>query len=293
VPTPVGDPRLMSQARDAVIVYEGLPLMDGGAHELGRRDPLVVWRRLEAFLRDCTVVDGSSATVSLQEMGWLPTRESRRVRAGLSETFGRPRRSAVGLGPGRLRESQWPSDPARVEETLRRLSRVERLPDVYRTPALALAFEARFRLLDPGNGAPFPHQGGRFYGDQDLDGRGLMALGDSRLFARLSRLPTCNLVLSLPFRDVTDDLLDYVAELQRRLPFELSPDHWTRWWLNEERTAYVPTDLAGLIGDRPGDADAKERGPAGAPPGGPVRGGRTKRGRGRREARKQENSDGR
>jgi hypothetical protein len=255
--TPVVDPRLVSEARDALIVYEGLPLPDGGAHELGRRDPVAVWRRLAAFLETFAVVDESAATVSLQEMGWHSTRASRRVRAELTAVFGRPRRSAVGWGDGRLRDSHWAADPQRVEETLRRLSRVERLPDVYRTPALVLAYEARFRLCDPATGTPFPHQGGRFYGGQDLDGRGLVGLGESRLFTRLSRRPTCNLVLSFPFRDVTDRLLEYVAELQRGLPFELSADHWTRWWLDEGRTAYVPIELEGLVDEREG---VEERG---------------------------------
>jgi len=240
----------MSQARDALIVYEGLPLADGGAHELGKRDPVAVWRRLAVFLEMFTIVDESAATVSLQEMGWRSTSATRRVRAALSADFGPSRRSAVGWGDGRLRDYHWTADPERVEETLRRLLRVERLPDVYRTPALALAYEARFRLCDLATGGPFPHQGGRFYGGQDLDGRGLVGLGESRLFTRLSRRPTCNLVLSFPFRDVTDELLEYVAEVQRRLPFELSAEHWTRWWLDEERTAYVPTDLQGVIGRR-------------------------------------------
>jgi len=262
LPYPRGDPELMPQALDGLIVYEGLPLMDGGAHELGRSDPVKVWRRLAVFIEECTSVVDSSATVALQEMGWTSTAASRAVRARLSQRFGRPHRAGSGWGPGRLRDYFWGADPDRVEQTLVWLKGLDRLPDVYRSPAVFLGFEAQFRLLDlaadvpPAGREPLAGQGGESYGLQDLDGRGLMALGESRLYARLSEQPTCNLVLSLPFTDVSDELRAYVVELQRRLPFSLSPDHWTRWRLDEARAGYRSSGVRVLPA---GGADAGRR----------------------------------
>lgn len=241
LPFPHGDPELMSRALGGLIVYEGLPLADGGAHELGRRDPVLVWRGLATFLDECADIQGSAATVSLQEMGWTSPTGSRGVRRRISERLGRPHRSGSGLGPGRLRDYFWGADPELVEETLRWLGRLERLPEVYHSPAVFLGYEAWFRLLDPVSRTPFPNQGGRCYGEQDIDGHGLVALGESRLFARLSERPSCSLVLSLPFPEVDDALRGYVAGLQRRLPFPFSSDHWTRWRLDDARSLYRPS----------------------------------------------------
>ncbi|GEM_PF-754511 len=244
LPYPLGDPEMMPGALEALIVYEGLPVADGGAHELGRRDPVSVWRRLDGFLKDCAAVDEHSATVSLQEsVTWLSSRESRAVRRELSARFGRPHRAGAGWGAGHVRDHFWGADPDDVEATLLWLTGLPHLPDVCGSPAVFLGYEARFRLVDLESGRPLPDQGGRFYGEQDLDGHGLVALGESRLFARLSERPSCNLVLSLPFLDVDDEARRFVAGLQCRLPFALSADDFTLWRRNDARTGYTGTPV--------------------------------------------------
>ncbi|MBM3146554.1 MAG: hypothetical protein FJ000_01520, partial [Actinobacteria bacterium] len=261
LPYPLGDPQLMPRSLEALIVYEGLPVADGGAHELGRRDPVSVWRRLDTFLRDCAAVDEHSATVSLQEsVTWLSSRESRAVRRELSARFGRPHRAGAGWGAGHVRDHFWGADPDDVEATLLWLSGLPRLPDVCGSPAVFLGYEARFRLVDLESGRPLPHQGGRFYGEQDLDGLGLLALGESRLFARLSERPSCNLVLSLPFPGADDEARGYVAELQRRLPFALSVDDFTQWRRNDARTGYTATPVQ-VLGSSPEKRQPARRAP--------------------------------
>lgn len=250
LPFPCGDPELMPRARDALVVYEGLPVAEGGAHELGRRDPLVVWRQLQIFLRECAVIDCETATVSLQEsLIWFSSRESRAARAELSRRLGHGHRTGAGWGSGRVRDHFWGVDPEQVEATLAWLKELPDLPPVYGSPAVFLGYEARFRLVDLESGRPLPYQGGRFCGNQDFDGLGLMALGESRLFARLCERPSCNLVLSLPYRRVDDELRRYAAELQRRLPFRLSADDWTLWQLDAERSGYRATDVDVLPGE--------------------------------------------
>lgn len=265
LPYPLGDPDVMPRAVEALIVYEGLPVFDGGAHELGRRDAVAVWRRLDGFLKDCAAVDEHSATVSLQEsVTWLSSRESRAVRRELSARFGRPHRAGAGWGAGHVRDHFWGADPDDVEATLLWLTGLPRLPDVCGSPAVFLGYEARFRLVDLGSGRPLPNQGGRFYGEQDLDGHGLVALGESRLFARLSERPSCNLVLSLPFLAVDDEARGYVAEVQRRLPFALSIDHFTLWRRNDAKTGYTATPVQ-VLASSPEKRRPAPRAPGGRP----------------------------
>jgi hypothetical protein len=96
--------------------------------------------------------------------------------------------------------------------------------------------EATFKLRDPRSDELLSFQGREYYGDQEYGFR--MPLGLSRLYSRLSEPSTWSLFLSLPFTEVSEDLLHYVATLQKYLPFKFSPKHWTRWQLNAKGTRY-------------------------------------------------------
>ncbi len=239
------------ELRRAVITYEGLPLSSGGAHSLGRLDPMTVWIRLGAFMDACAtgvrmtarieLFDQSSAGERLAaSLGLVQRSVHRQVKSSATSSFGKPRRGiaveAVEPGEG-LRGVYWMLQESDVIPAIEWMKSQPSQPDTFIGPALVVSVEGPFRLRHPRSGDELPHQDPAAYGDFDFTGWGHL-LGQSGLRARLGSYSTCSIVLSLPFEEATPELLGYVQVLQGYLPFKLSSKHWTRWQLNKGGNGY-------------------------------------------------------
>jgi hypothetical protein len=108
-------------------------------------------------------------------------------------------------------------------------------------PALLSAdFQFRFKAL--GEDRELPCQDSRWYLGQAYDGYGGV-LGESCGKLSLSSRSTLSVVFFLPFEEPNPELWDYVAFLQRWLPFSFSAKHWKHWKLTKKGTAYVGTRI--------------------------------------------------
>jgi hypothetical protein len=229
---------------NALIAYDGLPVAAGGGHGLGRKDRSVIWEQIREFLQTCTTCrEPQRVRLLLSEGTKLDAGFFDRANRAATDRFGRPQRrlAIVGAG-GEVYERAWEVDPHEIDGALALMQRVEPIPEHLRSGVLVLAVEASFRLREPHAGEPFPGQDPALYGHQEAAWN--LPLGLSRIYLRLSGRSTCALFLSLPFPAVSPALREYVTELEARLPFRLSPKHWSRWQLNAKSTRYYKRRVA-------------------------------------------------
>ena len=248
----------MPSARQALIIYDGLPKSAGGAHRLKKQDPLTAWESFSPFFRDCCTDAAQNCAIELYHAG-APSgglvktmaslfgidrpavdRQIDTVRDAATALFGHPRHKRIFSGAPSLHLNSWQLSHGQLTSAMEWITRQDPTPDIYGASGLVLSIESRFRLRDPRTGEALPFQGACCYGNQDLDGYGVVALGESRMLLRLATKPTCSVVLSLPFEDISTELSEYVHQIQMRLPFGMSSKHWTRWQLNRSRTGYYP-----------------------------------------------------
>ena len=198
----------------------------------------MVWNEIREFLETCTTCrEPQRVRLLLSEGTHLDADFFARAQRAATDCFGRPKRRLAIVGAdGEVFERAWEVDPEEIDGALALMHGVEPIPEHLRSGALVLAVEASFRLRDPDSGEPFPGQDPALYGHQEVDWN--LPLGLSRIYLRLSGRSTCALFLSLPFPSVSRELREYVAELEARLPFRLSPKHWSRWQLNAQGTRY-------------------------------------------------------
>jgi hypothetical protein len=135
-----------------------------------------------------------------------------------------------------VHETSWGLSQEQLPQAISWLSEQQPAPLPSTGPPFVIGVETRFRLKDPRSGAVLPFQGPEHYGHQEYGHQ--LPFGVSVLYARLSVKSTCSLLLCLPFGEVSDELQQYVATLQQRLPFKLSAKHWSRWQLNAAQTRY-------------------------------------------------------
>jgi hypothetical protein len=205
---------------------------------------MVIWSEIRGFLETCTTRrEPERVRLLLYEGAHLDgdffTRANRAATAG----FGRSQRRLAIAGPhDEVFEHAWEVDPDEIGGALALMQGVEPIPEHLRSGVLVLAMEASFRLLGLDTGEPFPGQDPVLYGHQEADWN--LPLGLSRIYLRLSGRSTCALFLSLPFPVVSPALRDYVTALEARLPFRLSPRHWSRWQLNAQGTRYYKRRVA-------------------------------------------------
>jgi hypothetical protein len=228
--------------REALVVYDGLPIASGGAHHLGRQSLTATRSCLESFLLDCTdrgQPDG--VQLILYESTSVPSSFSTTIKERVTPVYGLPkRRQAVTGKNGSLWTNTWTIAPAQLSAAADWLATQLPLPRIHCVAGepLVLGVEATFKLRDPRSGDVLPFQGTEHYSGQKYGGG--VPLGLSRLYSRLSDRSTWALCLSLPFTQVSEELRTYLVALRDYLPFRLSATHWTRWQLNAEGTRYYP-----------------------------------------------------
>ena len=236
----------MEKPREALIAYDGLPVSAGSAHRLSA-NPVAVWAALSTFLQRCTDRESPETMhVRLYESNRQSSSLWQDQRSLLSEQFGTPhRRARVGTAKETIVETSWRLAAADLPRTLDWLSEQRsRPPSIVGAPLLVDAL-ASFKLCAPDSGAVLPFQDPALYHHQKYPG-GMLPLGISQFYVRLSETSTCSLILSLPFEDVSDDLKRIVAGLQAHLPFTLSANHWKRWKLHAAQGRYYPRKVAVL-----------------------------------------------
>ena len=226
--------------REALIVYDGLPIGSGGAHTLARQSLSRVRDTLETFLLECTDrKQPDRIQLTVYDGIAIPADFSNRMNEALAAIHGAPaRRQVVGGRNADLWENSWTVAPGQFRAVADWLAARQPLPRIQCVagPPIVLGVEATFKLRDPRSGDILPFQGTEYYGGHEYGFR--MPLGLSRLHLRLSERSTWALVLCLPFTHVSEELRTYVATFQNYLPFELSPRHWSRWQLNARHTHY-------------------------------------------------------
>ena len=223
--------------QSAIIVYDGLSLSSGGAHHISNRNPLAVWTQLSEFLRTC----GTNIEFRKVEMwfndGLAAPLAKDETRLSATRYFGRPkRRPLVSNSEGtRLSISSWGLTYDDIPRALDWLSEQKNPLDDYGMATTGLGMVIFFKLVDPRSGIELPFQGGEHYGHQN----GFRSpLGISSINPRLSSKSTCGVELSLPYLDLTEELREIIAALQKFLPFKLSLKHWSRFQLNKAGTRY-------------------------------------------------------
>jgi len=187
---------------------------------LRTEDPLSVWTQLLDFLSTCT----DRARPELVELA---------VRSDLALT------SAIrALGP-----PSWTRQMGEHREIARPLP-IEQVPGWLEGPC-RLAGEAgpwvfargHFRFTDFRSHEPLAGQDPSIYAHQEVE-RG-RPLGQSGFFARLSRRSTVSVFLCFPFETPDVEFHDYLATLQRHLPFRFSNHHWKHWRPRARGTGFV------------------------------------------------------
>jgi hypothetical protein len=164
------------------------------------------------------------------------------ARGGLSREFGSATRRLSVSGALEEHEHAWRVEPDQIGDALALMDQLPAIPEHLGRGLLVLSIDSVFLLRDPETGQLFPAQGPDLYGGQEADWK--LRLGQSRAYLRLSHRSTCALFLSLPFPDVTPDVLAFVRQVQQALPFRLSPAAWSRWQLNRQGTQYYKRRLA-------------------------------------------------
>ena len=118
-------------------------------------------------------------------------------------------------------EQLWSLSPAQIDEALRVMSELPPIPEHLGRGLFVLSIDTVFLLRDARTGRILPNQGADLYGNQEADLH--LLLGESRAYLRLSRRSTCALFLSLPFAEVTEEMMTLIESIQAALPFRLSP----------------------------------------------------------------------
>ncbi len=227
----------------ALITYDGLPVSAGGAHRIRGRDRQRIWQELQTFMRLFTTYDEPDAVdLVLYEDESVDTEFVTRARGAATSKFGRASRRRLVSGAVEVYEDGWRLGPGRVDDGLRLIRDLEPFGNHWLGGPVTLRILTHFRLKDPDTGLILAYQGSVNYRDQKADNG--LPLGESSLGVHLARPSACGLFLSLPFADVTPELIAYVSRLAAYLPFRLSPKHWTRWQLNRAGTRYYRRRLA-------------------------------------------------
>ena len=205
---------------DALITYDGLPVGSGGAHRL-RTDPLSVWNQLLDFFSTCT----DRSEPELVELA---------VRSDL----------VLNHAVKKLGEPSRTRQVGEHREILRPLP-IEQVPSWLEGPC-RLAGDAgpwvsawgQFRFTDLQSHDPLPGQDPSIYGHQKVE-RGGYLLGQSVLYARLSRRSTVSVFLCFPFEAPSAEFRSYLDRLQQHLPFRFSNHHWKHWRPRARGTGFV------------------------------------------------------
>lgn len=227
--------------RAGLVSYDGLPIASGGGHGLGRLTAQQAWEATSRFIRGCT-------TASLPSRLSLSINSVEDTEPGLSDRLRESAVAALGLHPsphdrrgyGNVVGSTllWHLSPDQVAAAVGwRESLGPLRPDWLGGPALvSMDFRIRFRKAEDGEELPF--QGSASYLGQAYDGYGVV-LGESGCRLNLGARSTLSVLFFLPFEDLGPEAWEYVAFLQERLPFRMSPKHWKHWRLTKKRTSYV------------------------------------------------------
>jgi hypothetical protein len=226
----------------ALITYDGLPAASGGAHRIRIRNRRRVWHELQAFLSQFTTYDApEAARLMLYEDQTIDELFLARARTAAGDLLGPSDRRHVVHGSTDVFRFDWPVDPSRIGAALDLIDGLEPLPRYWLGGPITLLIRARFRLIDPETREVFANQGSAVYGHQTDAGS---LLGESSLGVFLGNPSTCGMFLSLPFPDVSEAAIAYIARLDAALPFRLSARHWARWQLDRSGTHYYKRHVA-------------------------------------------------
>ena len=208
--------------RKALLVYDGLPVSHGGAHQLSRLPAERVFDYLLRFLDSCTADAGLACALQLYSS--VPPGDSARdiklVHRAAKREFGWSKRRLVASGPNGAKDyvHSWALDSGDLSRAVAWAKQQAQPVVAFLGPALIVSVQARFVLRDPRSGQVLAHQDAAAYGRQDWDGWGHL-LGESSLHVRLSQASTWSTILSLPFEDLTDDVRALIDAFQEHLPF--------------------------------------------------------------------------
>ena len=160
--------------REALVVYDGLPVVSGGAHRLGRQTLTATRSCLESFLIDCTDRrQPDRVQLILYEGMSVPSGFSTTIKERVTSVYGTPkRRHAVTGKNGNLWTNTWTVAPALLSAAADWLAMQLPFPTIHCVAGepLVLGVEATFKLRDPRSGDVLPFQGTEYYSGQKYGG---------------------------------------------------------------------------------------------------------------------------
>lgn len=226
------------------ITYDGLPVSSGGGHTLRTKGPAAGFHALQSF------VDSISLETVPTQL-WVELLEGDAVSAEyfstLSNSFtaefgNQVKERTLGDWTGHI----WNLGPRDLQGIIQELENVRPIPMTpYAGPAVVITVFWNLVLFEVKTRGRLPHQFLGEYADFKIDPA--RALGESFIAGRISEKTTCNLFLSLPYVEATDEARQIAQEIQKRFPVRLSPKHWKAWKLTKSGKSYVSRKIAGLI----------------------------------------------
>jgi hypothetical protein len=227
--------------RTGLVSYDGLPVASGGGHGLGRLTPQHAWDATRSFLGGCTTAAlPSKLTLAINSVEDAEPGLSDRLRESAVATLGLHPSPHDRRGYGAVTGSTllWRLSPEQIVAAVAwRESLGPLRADWLGGPAL-LSMDFAFRFRTATGDGELPFQGAPFYREQPYDGYGVL-LGESGCRLNLGARSTLSVLFFLPFEDVGSELWEYVAFLEAKLPFKISPKHWKHWRLTKKGTSYV------------------------------------------------------